>query len=99
MYCTHLYSMVFLCCTDAHGFEKRITAIHMDVNPPDTNTAICGALLGAVYGLNAIPQRWKDTVTNCRPDKTDPRVKRWSPQFFGPTDALDLAAQLLGSQA
>ena len=24
----------------------------------DTNAAICGTLLGAVYGIDAVPERW-----------------------------------------
>ena len=83
----------------ARNFEEAIVDTVMRGGDTDTNAAICGALLGAVYGLDAIPLRWKNTVLNCRPDKIDPRVKRWRPQFFWPTDALDLAAQLLGSQA
>jgi len=33
----------------------------------DTNAAICGALLGALYGRNAIPDQWVNSVLNCRP--------------------------------
>jgi ADP-ribosyl-[dinitrogen reductase] hydrolase len=40
----------------------------------DTNCAICGALLGAVYGLNAIPERWVNCVLNCRPAAGLPHV-------------------------
>jgi ADP-ribosyl-[dinitrogen reductase] hydrolase len=33
----------------------------------DTNAAITGALLGAVYGDAAIPERWSQDVLECRP--------------------------------
>ena len=79
----------------ARNFEEGIVDTVMRGGDTDTNAAICGALLGAVYGIGAIPLRWKNTVLNCRPDKIDPRVTRWRPQFFWPTDVLDLATCLL----
>ena len=60
----------------------------------DTNAAICGALLGAVYGIGAIPHRWVDRVLNCRPEAGRPGVYQPRPQCFWPVDALDLAARL-----
>ena len=33
----------------------------------DTNAAICGALLGAVHGREAIPEQWRRMVLSCRP--------------------------------
>jgi len=33
----------------------------------DINGAICGALLGAVLGREAIPMRWRNAVLTCRP--------------------------------
>ena len=79
----------------ARNFEEAIVDTVMRGGDTDTNAAICGALLGAVYGLDAIPLRWKKTVLNCRPDKENPSVKRWRPPFFWPTDVLDLATRLL----
>jgi ADP-ribosyl-[dinitrogen reductase] hydrolase len=61
----------------------------------DTNAAICGALLGAVYGLDAIPTRWVDPVLNCRPKAGNPGVYRPRPECFWPVDALDLAEGLV----
>ena len=31
---------------------------------PDTNGAIAGALLGAVFGIDGIPYEWQQTVQN-----------------------------------
>ena len=61
----------------------------------DTNAAICGALLGAVYGVEAIPQQWRDAVLNCRPEAGRPGVHRPRPECFWPVDAMELAEKLL----
>ena len=39
----------------APGFEPGVVDTVMRGGDTDTNAAICGALLGAVYGLDAIP--------------------------------------------
>lgn len=62
----------------------------------DTNAAIVGALLGAVHGLDAFPRPWVDTVLACRPAASAPGVERPRPELYWPTDALALAARLLG---
>ncbi len=61
----------------------------------DTNAAIAGALLGAVFGREAIPAQWADRVLNCRPKAGDPRVRHSRPEHFWPVDALELAEALL----
>lgn len=63
----------------------------------DTNAAICGALLGAVYGLESIPRQWREAVLQCRPAAGDPRVRHPRPECYWPVDALELAARLLTS--
>ena len=62
----------------------------------DTNGAICGALLGAVYGPDAVPGEWVDCILQCRPttETTQPR-----PREYWSDDALELAEQLLGAGA
>ena len=62
----------------------------------DTNGAICGALLGAVYGREAVPEQWVNCIDQCRPteETTQPR-----PKEYWPDDALRLAEQLLGAGA
>ena len=62
----------------------------------DTNAAICGALLGAVYGREQIPRQWEQCVLNCRPSSLDKEVLRPRPKVFWPVDALEVAEQLLG---
>ena len=62
----------------------------------DTNGAICGALLGAVYGQEAVPGQWVDRIIECRPmaGTTQPR-----PKEYWPSDGLGLAERLLGAGA
>lgn len=63
----------------------------------DTTAAICGALLGAVHGREAIPAQWSDAVLNCRPHAEQPHVFKPRPEVFWPTDALELAERLLSA--
>ena len=62
----------------------------------DTNGAICGALLGAVYGRDAVPGQWVDCILQCRSttETTQPR-----PREYWSDDALELAEQLLSAGA
>jgi len=64
----------------------------------DTNAAICGALLGAVYGREAIPAQWLDCLLNCRPEAGHLGVQRPRPECFWPVDALDLANRLISEK-
>ena len=53
------------------------------------------ALLGAIYGLDAIPAQWRDKLSNCRPEAGRPHVRHPRPECFWPVDALDLAMSLI----
>lgn len=61
----------------------------------DTNAAICGALLGAVYGIDEIPQQWLNAILECRAEQNKPDVHRPRPERYWPIDALELAQKLL----
>jgi hypothetical protein len=61
----------------------------------DTNAAIAGALLGAVYGRAAIPHQWLDRILTCRPVKGLPGIIKPRPPYYWPVDALVLAERLL----
>ena len=61
----------------------------------DTNAAICGALLGAVYGLEAIPAQWRQAILACRPQTGRPGVHHPRPDCFWPVDVPDLVPRLL----
>lgn len=54
----------------AKDYPSAMQAIVNQIGDPDTNAAITGALLGAIYGRSGIPSRWQNTVLrfpNTRP--------------------------------
>lgn len=79
----------------ASSLGDGVTDTVMRGGDTDTNAAISGALLGAVYGLDAIPAQWVEKLLNCRPDAGRQNVQHPRPQCFWPTDALDLAEKLI----
>jgi ADP-ribosylglycohydrolase len=80
----------------AASFEDALIDTVARGGDTDTNAAICGALLGALYGIDAIPKRWVDTVLKCRPEAGAPHVEQPRPREYWPVDALELAAKLVG---
>ncbi|MFG6083674.1 inositol monophosphatase family protein [Paracoccus litorisediminis] len=60
----------------------------------DTNAAICGALLGACEGREAVPQQWRRAILTCRP-VASPGIHHPRPRTYWPDDALELAEALL----
>lgn len=52
----------------------------------DTNAAIAGALVGAIHGIDTIPDRWLAEVVNCSSGR---------PKMFQTTDAFICARKLL----
>lgn len=79
----------------APSLEEGVVDTVMRGGDTDTNAAICGALLGAVYGLEAAPEQWVKAVLNCRPQAGNSGVRRPRPECFWPVDALELVAQLV----
>ena len=75
----------------APNLEEGVVDTIMRGGDTDTNAAICGALLGAVYGREAIPEQWVDCIVNCRPYSDDPLVHKPRPYFYWPDDALGRA--------
>jgi ADP-ribosyl-[dinitrogen reductase] hydrolase len=63
----------------------------------DTNAAITGALLGAVYGRDSVPVQWIEKLLSCRPVAGQPHILRPRPKCFWPVDAMDLAEQLVAT--
>ena len=80
----------------ATSLEGAVVDTVMRGGDTDTNTAICGALLGAVHGRDAVPGQWVECVLNCRPAAGQPHVRRPRPECFWPVDALELAERLVG---
>lgn len=79
----------------APNFEEAVVDTIMCGGDTDTNAAICGALLGAVYGRDVIPQQWVGCVLNCRPQEGAPGVHQPRPEVFWPFDAMELAERLI----
>lgn len=79
----------------APNLEEGVVATISCGGDTDTNAAICGALLGAVYGKEAIPVQWQAALLNCRPAAGDPRVRHPRPACYWPVDALELAVRLV----
>ncbi len=81
----------------APDLEEALVDTVMRGGDTDTNAAICGALLGAVYGRESLPLQWVKSLLACRPRVGQPGVHRPRPQRFWPVDALDLAEKLIAS--
>jgi ADP-ribosylglycohydrolase len=79
----------------AASLEEGVVETVMCGGDTDTNAAIAGALLGAVYGESAVPRQWREVVLNCRPAAGVAGVRRPRPREFWPVDTLELADQLV----
>lgn len=82
----------------APDLESAISDTIMRGGDTDTNAAICGALLGAIYGRKNVPQQWEECILNCRPEKGAPGVYRPRPPEYWPTNILQFARQLIGEE-
>lgn len=81
----------------ATTLEEGVVNTVMRGGDTDTNAAICGALLGAVHGLDAVPEQWREAVLGCRPQTGRLNVFQPRPEIFWPVDALTLALRLAGA--
>ena len=79
----------------AVDLEEGIVDTVMNGGDTDTNGAICGALLGAVYSKDAVPQQWVDCILTCKPDINNPSVVHARPKNMWPIDILDLSEKLV----
>jgi ADP-ribosyl-[dinitrogen reductase] hydrolase len=79
----------------APSMEEGVVATARAGGDTDTNAAICGALLGAVHGRNAVPAQWQQMILSCRPTNAPPTARHPRPRTFWPTDLLVLAERLL----
>ncbi|HEY7067331.1 MAG TPA: inositol monophosphatase family protein [Chloroflexota bacterium] len=79
----------------APSLEDGVVATVRAGGDTDTNGAICGALLGAVYGRDALPAQWRQMVLSCRATDHPPTAPHPRPRPLWPTDALALAERLL----
>lgn len=72
----------------ASNLEEGIVNTIMRGGDTDTNAAICGALLGAVYGKESVPKRWCKSLMECSPSRDNPKVRHPRPRKYWPSDAL-----------
>jgi ADP-ribosyl-[dinitrogen reductase] hydrolase len=80
---------------NASSFEEALVDTIAQGGDTDTNAAICGALFGAICGVGSIPARWRKVIDACQPDPTRRGVNRPRPRFYWPSDASQLADNLL----
>lgn len=79
----------------ARSLEDALSDTILAGGDTDTNAAICGALLGAVHGVEAIPDQWREAILSCEPEAGRPGVRRPRPREYWPSDALEVAAELV----
>jgi ADP-ribosyl-[dinitrogen reductase] hydrolase len=79
----------------AASLEDGVVDTVMRGRDTDTNAAIAGAILGAVYGREAVPPQWIDKLLNCRPEAGRPNVCHPRAECFWPVDALYIAQCLV----
>jgi ADP-ribosylglycohydrolase len=79
---------------NAPDLEAGVVDTVMRGGDTDTNAAIAGALLGAVHGIDAIPEQWLAKIESCRPEPGRAGVHRPRPREYWPIDARDLAVRL-----
>ncbi len=89
------FQNAFFQLLSAGSFEQGVRDTVRRGGDVSTNAAIAGSLLGAVYGLDGIPQRWVDRVLTCRPLAGLSGVECPRPRCAWPVDALYIAEQLL----
>jgi ADP-ribosyl-[dinitrogen reductase] hydrolase len=65
------FRLAFWELAHADGYRDGVIDVVNRGGDADTNGAIAGALLGAVHGVDAIPERWRRRVVDCRPDDPD----------------------------
>ena len=84
-------------CLHELDFEEALVQSVGRGGDTDTNAAVAGALLGALYGREKIPSRWIYPILACRP-LAEAGALRPRPMEYWPDDILDVAEALLNSQ-
>lgn len=77
------------------SLEQSLVATVSCGGDTDTNAAIAGALLGALHGREAFPERWVLPVLAARP-LAEAGAPRPRPMQYWPDDVLEIAEALLG---
>jgi ADP-ribosyl-[dinitrogen reductase] hydrolase len=99
-----LHQQGWVCYAFQNAFSQLLHAASLEAGvvdtvrrggDADTNGAIAGALLGAVWGRTHIPAQWRQMVLSCRPAPTYSVARQPRPALFWPVDVEQLAEQLL----
>jgi ADP-ribosylglycohydrolase len=64
----------------APSFEEGLVDVVNRGGDADTNGAIAGALLGALHGEDAIPERWRTAVLTALAGHPGPLAERYHPR-------------------
>ena len=67
----HALQAAFHQLLHARDFEQALVDVIGLGGDTDTNGCIAGALLGSVFGADAIPARWMNVVRECRPRRPE----------------------------
>ncbi|MCX6020351.1 MAG: ADP-ribosylglycohydrolase family protein [Chloroflexi bacterium] len=78
----------------APNLEEAVIDTVRQGGDTDTTAAIAGALLGAVYGRDAVPLRWRRLILSCRTISGVEGVTQARPADFWGVDLLLLAERL-----
>ena len=68
------------CMHRAANFEEALIAVINAGGDTDTNGAVAGAVLGARFGLDAIPGRWRGQVARLRAERT--AMEEWADRLM-----------------
>lgn len=63
----HAFQAAFYWLLHAEDYRSAVLTTVNRLGDPDTNAAIVGALLGAHFGISAIPAAWRNRILACRP--------------------------------
>ena len=79
----------------ASSLEEGVVETVRAGGDTDTNGCIAAALLGAAYGIRAIPAAWRLAVLSCRPHLSFEACRQPRPIFCWPVDAYQVAERLV----
>ena len=88
------FQNAFHCLMSGQSLQDAVVGTVACGGDTDTNAAVCGALLGASQGRDAVPLQWRNAILSCRPVAAD-GIHQPRPRTYWPDDALDLAEALL----
>lgn len=79
----------------AESLEEGVVNTAKKGGDADTNAAVCGALLGAVYGIQGVPSDWVKSILDMRLEVGRKGIIKPRPLEYWPVDILELAQKLI----